>query len=160
VTERLASLFIEENLRDREALAEGTTQFLEAQIEDTRRQVIEKETELRAMRARAGADSISEADLLQYEVLKETYKTLLVRRLEARLSANLERRQIGEQFKLLDPARLPERAIGPARSTVNLAGAGFGLGLGCIGIVARRKKRLAQPDHAGNDTLDAGGVRS
>jgi len=32
VTERLASLFIEENLRDREVLAEGTNQFLEAQL--------------------------------------------------------------------------------------------------------------------------------
>ena len=29
VTERLASLFIDENLRDREVLAEGTNQFLE-----------------------------------------------------------------------------------------------------------------------------------
>ena len=32
VTDRLASLFIEENLRDREVLAEGTNQFLEAQL--------------------------------------------------------------------------------------------------------------------------------
>ena len=37
VTDRLASLFIEENLRDREVLAEGTNQFLEAQLEDARR---------------------------------------------------------------------------------------------------------------------------
>src|SRR6185503_13850315 len=43
VTERLASLFIEENLRDREVLAEGTNQFLEAQLEDARRRLIETE---------------------------------------------------------------------------------------------------------------------
>ena len=30
VTDRLASLFIEENLRDREVLADGTNQFIEA----------------------------------------------------------------------------------------------------------------------------------
>jgi len=36
VTERLASLFIDESLRDREVLAEGTNQFLEAQLEDAR----------------------------------------------------------------------------------------------------------------------------
>jgi hypothetical protein len=35
VTERLTSLFIEEDLR--EVLAEGTSQFLDAQIEDVRR---------------------------------------------------------------------------------------------------------------------------
>ena len=33
VTERLASLFIEENLRDREVLAEDTNQFLDSQLE-------------------------------------------------------------------------------------------------------------------------------
>ena len=43
VSERLASLFIEENLRDREVLAEGTNQFLEAQLEDARRRLIENE---------------------------------------------------------------------------------------------------------------------
>ena len=46
VTERLASLFIEENLRDREVLAEGTNQFLEAQLEDARRRLIEHEKKL------------------------------------------------------------------------------------------------------------------
>jgi uncharacterized protein involved in exopolysaccharide biosynthesis len=156
VTERLAALFIEENLRDRAVQAVGTTQFLDAQIWSTRQQIIEKESELRSMRANAGAQPISDADLLPYEVLKETYKTLLIKRQEAMISANLERRQIGEQFKLLEPARLPERAIGPSRTAVNMAGAGLGLGLGCIGIIARRKKPLPQPEHHSSDnTLDA-----
>jgi uncharacterized protein involved in exopolysaccharide biosynthesis len=43
VAERLASLFIEENLRDREVLAEGTNQFLEAQLEEARRRLIDTE---------------------------------------------------------------------------------------------------------------------
>ena len=46
VTERLASLFIEENLRDREVLAEGTHQFLESQLEDSRRRLVEQEKTL------------------------------------------------------------------------------------------------------------------
>src|SRR5207245_4937440 len=46
VTERLASLFIDESLRDREVLAEGTNQFLEAQLEDARRQLIDNEKKL------------------------------------------------------------------------------------------------------------------
>src|SRR6266581_3195529 len=46
VTERLASLFIEENLRDREVLAEGTNQFLEAQLEEARRRLIDNEKKL------------------------------------------------------------------------------------------------------------------
>src|SRR5215203_4232794 len=43
VTERLATLFIDESLKDREALAEGTNQFLEAQLEDARRRLVEQE---------------------------------------------------------------------------------------------------------------------
>jgi polysaccharide chain length determinant protein (PEP-CTERM system associated) len=46
VAERLASLFIDESLRDREVLAEGTSQFLEAQLEDSRRQLIDNEKQL------------------------------------------------------------------------------------------------------------------
>jgi uncharacterized protein involved in exopolysaccharide biosynthesis len=142
VTERLASLFIEENLRDREVLAEGTSQFLESQTEDLKRRIIAKEAELKTMRAKAGGAPLSEAELLPYEVLKDSYKSLLTRQHEARMSANLERRQIGEQFKLLDPARLPERPVGPRRTVVNLLGASLGLGVGLafVGISARRKK--------------------
>ncbi len=46
VTERLASLFIEENLRDREVQAEGTNQFLDSQLEEARRRLLEKEKKL------------------------------------------------------------------------------------------------------------------
>ena len=46
VVERLASLFIEENLRDREVLAEDTNQFLEAQLANARVQLIEREKKL------------------------------------------------------------------------------------------------------------------
>ena len=55
VAERLAALFIEENLRDREVLAEGTNQFLEAQLEDARRRLVEHEKKLEDYRrAHAG----------------------------------------------------------------------------------------------------------
>ncbi len=46
VTERIASLFIKENLEDRSVLAEATSQFLEAQLEDARRRLIEHEQKL------------------------------------------------------------------------------------------------------------------
>src|SRR4029079_770715 len=45
-TERLASLFIEENLRDREGLTEGANQFLESQMDEARRKLVEHETKL------------------------------------------------------------------------------------------------------------------
>ncbi len=49
-TERLASLFIEENLRDRENVAEDTNTFLDAQLEDAKRRLIEHEKKLEEYR--------------------------------------------------------------------------------------------------------------
>ena len=44
-----------------------------------------------------------------YGTMQAAYTSLLVKREESMLAANLERRQIGEQFKLLDTASMPER---------------------------------------------------
>ena len=48
-----------------------------------------------------------------YENLKTTYDELLKKKLEADQAAALERHQQGEQFKIIDPARVPERPIKP-----------------------------------------------
>ena len=52
VTQRVASLFIDQNLRDRAGLAEGTNQFLEVQLEDARRRLVDQEKKLEAFRER------------------------------------------------------------------------------------------------------------
>ena len=62
VTERLASLFIEENLRDREVLAEGTNQFLEAQLEDARRRLMDHEKKLETYRKQFSGQLPSQLD--------------------------------------------------------------------------------------------------
>ena len=46
-----------------------------------------------------------------YSTMQAAYTNLLVKREDAMLAANLERRQIGEQFKLLDTASMPGRAV-------------------------------------------------
>ena len=52
VTERLAALYIEENLRDRENLADSTSKFLESQLQDAKRRLIEQEKKLEEYRRR------------------------------------------------------------------------------------------------------------
>jgi uncharacterized protein involved in exopolysaccharide biosynthesis len=143
VTERLTNLFIEENLRDRQVQAQGTIQFIDAQIIDVRRQIVDYEATLDALRAESRGRRLSQADLLPYEVLQETYKALLTKSQESRMAANLERRQIGEQFKIIEPARLPERPVGPRRSSVSVVGgfAGFALALAFVGLSAARQPR-------------------
>lgn len=65
-----------------------------------------------------------------YDTLDEQYRTLLGRSQQSRIAADLERRQIGEQFRLLEQARLPVRPFSPDRTRLNLMGAAAGLGLG------------------------------
>jgi polysaccharide chain length determinant protein (PEP-CTERM system associated) len=75
-----------------------------------------------------------------YGTLQKVYNTLLSKSEDARLAANLEHRQIGEQFKIIDPARLPEQPFSPER--VKIAGAGVAgglvLGLALIGLLELR----------------------
>jgi polysaccharide chain length determinant protein (PEP-CTERM system associated) len=65
-----------------------------------------------------------------YDTLQKIYQNLLAKKEDSRISANLERQQVGEQFKILDPARLPERPYSPNRVRMALVGLGIGLGLG------------------------------
>lgn len=52
VAERLASLFITENSQDRESQAQNTSEFLEAQLEDAKRRLMEHERKLEDYRRR------------------------------------------------------------------------------------------------------------
>ena len=56
VTERLAGLFIEENLHDREVLAREASDFLESQLQDARRRLVEQEERLEAYRLQYGQE--------------------------------------------------------------------------------------------------------
>lgn len=71
-----------------------------------------------------------------YDTLQETYRGLLTKKQESQIAANLERQQIGAQFKVLDPARLPERPFAPNRARLHaaavLAGLAFGVMFGVV----------------------------
>lgn len=77
-----------------------------------------------------------------YTTLQAQYTNLLAKREDSKIAANLERRQIGEQFRLLDPARLPERPFSPDRRRINLLGLAGGLAVG-IGLIALLEYRDA-----------------
>jgi polysaccharide chain length determinant protein (PEP-CTERM system associated) len=65
-----------------------------------------------------------------YGTLQTMYKSLLAKREDSKVSANLERRQIGEQFKILDAARLPQKPTSPNRPRLYGVGIAGGLALG------------------------------
>lgn len=65
-----------------------------------------------------------------YDLMKANYQSLLDKRIQAKMAENLERRQMGEQFKVLDPARMPEKPFKPDPRKTMLIGAFLGLVLG------------------------------
>jgi len=87
--------------------------------------------------ARIEATPVRETELASlmrdYETLQGQYRGLLQKKEESEISANLEKRQIGEQFKILDPARMPERPVSPDRPRLYLiavlAALAVGIGL-------------------------------
>lgn len=65
-----------------------------------------------------------------YDTLQQTYRALLTKKQESEIAANLERQRVGAPFKVLDPARLPERPFAPQRARLYPIGALGGLGIG------------------------------
>jgi capsular exopolysaccharide synthesis family protein len=73
-----------------------------------------------------------------YDMLKANYQSLLDKNLQAQMAENLERKQKGEQFKILDPAVPPEKPIKPDRNKIMLIGTVLGLVLG-LGLIWLRE---------------------
>jgi len=67
-----------------------------------------------------------------WETTRELFRSLLGKRGEAEMAADLEQRQRGEQFRIVDPASLPDRTAGPKRFRLFLIGLVVGLGVSAI----------------------------
>jgi polysaccharide biosynthesis transport protein len=71
-----------------------------------------------------------------YDNLKGNYRSLLDKKLNADLSENLERRQRGQQFRIIDPANLPQNPETPNRIRIMMLALALGCGLGVGSVVA------------------------
>jgi len=65
-----------------------------------------------------------------YETIKETYDSLMERKINAGIAENLETRQKSERFRILDPANYPQKPVKPNRLKILALGLMLGLGLG------------------------------
>jgi polysaccharide chain length determinant protein (PEP-CTERM system associated) len=87
-------------------------------------------------RARVEAIPVREQQVSElvrdYEISKAHYKGLLEKQMSAETATQLEIRQKGERFTVLDRAQPAERPSSPNRPLINAAGAVVGLGLGVL----------------------------
>jgi hypothetical protein len=98
--------------------------------EEQRLQGIVRDYQERIERVPARESELAELTR-DYSTLQTLYQTLLAKQEESKIAANLERRQVSAQFKLLDPARLAEKPFGPRRRLIAAAGVAAGL---CFGL--------------------------
>jgi uncharacterized protein involved in exopolysaccharide biosynthesis len=115
----------------------------------------EKEQRLQATlpqyQARVEAAPTRETQLTElmrdYETLREGYQTLLARSEQARIAADLERRQIGQQFRIIEPANLPTQPLN-TQLRMNVVGSlgGLVLGLALIALLEYRDTSMRTDD--------------
>jgi polysaccharide chain length determinant protein (PEP-CTERM system associated) len=123
-------------------LAENEIENIESQIEIYQKRIEntpKKEQELLGLRR-------------DYQNIRASYESLLNRKLEAEIAVNMERKQKGEQFRIVDHARLPERPIEPNLKKIFLLvlAAGLGLGGGLAFLMESMNSSLRNPDDIEN----------
>jgi polysaccharide chain length determinant protein (PEP-CTERM system associated) len=113
VTERLASLYIEENLRDRENQAEGTNQFLESQLADAKGRLLEYEKKLEEYQRQYSGQL---PDQLQANLQAIQNAQMQLQSISESVNRARERRLLVER-QLADAQTLPAAAALPETST-------------------------------------------
>ncbi len=86
-----------------------------------------------------------------YQSAQGFYDELLRKTSESEMSTNLERRQQGEQFRVVDLANLPEKPSFPNR--LEFAGGGLGVGL-CFGIALALLMEFSQKAIRGESDIE------
>jgi len=83
-----------------------------------------------------------------YQNIKDLYDSLLARKLESDISVNMEKKQKGEQFRILDSAKMPEKPTEPdmQKLFIMIIAAGLGLGGGIIFLLEYLDTSLRKPE--------------
>ena len=135
VAERLASLFVQDNLEDAEQSFDQANLALLARLEETGKRLAAVSAELdQARRGAAGSRPVAVLDV-EHQVVRNQYQSLFESAQASRTNQIMERRSIGEQFRILEPARLPERPIEPVRLLWSGLGAAAGLIVACVTLL-------------------------
>ena len=123
---------------DQPGVMELQSQLKANQIEVATRQraIQEVENEIRQYRGRLEQAPKREQELASitrdYDQSRTYYDSLLAKKNQSELATNLEKRQQGQHFRILDPPSLPTKPYSPDRFKLSLIGLFAGLVLGAV----------------------------
>jgi polysaccharide chain length determinant protein (PEP-CTERM system associated) len=117
-----------------ELQARNEAQRAGLRVEGATREAERQQKEVEQAQARLAATPrvAEQLDALEreYKNLSESANNFSNKRLDASVAANMERRQKGEQFRVLEPAYPPPEPTSPNRRLIILLGLLFGIGAG------------------------------
>jgi polysaccharide chain length determinant protein (PEP-CTERM system associated) len=109
-------------------------QEIELEIRNTKEEIRKTKAQVAWYQKKVEETPKREQELLSlnrdYENLKELYNSLLNRKLEADIAVSMEKKQKGEQFRVIDPAKVPTAPVKPDMRKIFLMTIALGLGLG------------------------------
>ncbi len=124
------------------AEVESRLKATDAEIQSNKRATNQLRGQIGAFQSRLNLTPLREEQLAEvtrnYENSRQYYQSLLQKKLQSELATNLEKRQQGEQFRIIDPPSLPQRASTPNRLQITLIGWALALCLG-VGVTVFRE---------------------
>jgi succinoglycan biosynthesis transport protein ExoP len=109
----------------------------EMEIQDRKREIKELEQNVEQYKGRLNQTPVREQQLADitrdYDQSRANYESLLAKNNQSELATNLEKRQQGEQFRIIDPPNLPVKPYWPNRLQLSLFGLGAGIVVGIAG---------------------------
>lgn len=109
----------------------------EMEIADRKREIKQLEQYVDQYKGRLNQTPVREQQLADinrdYDQSRANYESLLAKSNQSALSTNLEKRQQGEQFRIIDPPNLPGKPFWPNRLQLSLFGLAAGAVLGFVG---------------------------
>ncbi len=131
----------EADLTDIEPILPMMDDFLKPQLQQidneskkNRAKIQEIQSKIETIQKRVEETPKRELELItvkrDYGNLKTLYSSMLNRKLEAELAVSMEKKQKGEQFRVVDPAKIPVKPVEPDARKIILLTLILGLGLG------------------------------
>lgn len=108
------------------------------EIENRQRAIQELQKRIGDYQARLNMTPVREQQLAgltrDYEQSRKNYEQLLAKRDQSEMATDLEKKQEGEQFQVLDPPNLPQKPYSPNRLKLDLIGLVAGLIVGAVSL--------------------------